>query len=90
MKKISAEELKRRITGPGELALIDVREAGAFSRAHLLFAVSVPLSRLELGFAALVPRRLLCCVMIAAVRQSGLPNVSRGSVICGSRFWMAE
>ena len=56
MKKISAEELKRRITGPGELALIDVREAGAFSRAHLLFAVSVPLSRLELEFAALVPR----------------------------------
>ena len=56
MNKVSAEELKRRITAPGELALIDVREAGAFSRAHLLFSVSVPLSRLELEFAALVPR----------------------------------
>ena len=56
MNKVSAEELKRRITAPEELALIDVREAGAFSRAHLLFAVSVPLSRLELGFAVLVPR----------------------------------
>ena len=56
MNKVSSEELKRRITAPEELALIDVREAGAFSRAHLLFAVSVPLSRLELGFAVLVPR----------------------------------
>ncbi|MDP7221159.1 MAG: rhodanese-like domain-containing protein [Arenicellales bacterium] len=56
MNKVSTEELKRRITAPEELALIDVREAGAFSRAHLLFAVSVPLSRLELGFAVLVPR----------------------------------
>ena len=40
-----------------ELALIDLREELIFSQSHLLFARSVPLSRLELKFARLVPRR---------------------------------
>ena len=40
-----------------ELALIDVREELIFSQNHLLWARSVPLSRLELRFARLVPRR---------------------------------
>src|SRR5579885_1777150 len=41
----------------GELALIDVREELIFSRNHLLWARNVPLSRLELRFARLVPRK---------------------------------
>jgi rhodanese-related sulfurtransferase len=41
----------------GELAILDVREEGAYAQAHLLFAVSLPLSRLELYIADLVPRR---------------------------------
>src|SRR5271170_87035 len=41
----------------GELALIDVREELIFSLNHLLLARSVPLSRFELRFAQLVPRR---------------------------------
>jgi rhodanese-related sulfurtransferase len=47
-----------------ELAIIDVREELIFSRGHLLFARSVPLSRLELSFARLVPRpdtRIVLC-----------------------------
>ncbi len=40
-----------------ELALIDVREELTYSQNHLLWARSVPLSRLELRFARLVPRR---------------------------------
>jgi rhodanese-related sulfurtransferase len=40
-----------------ELAITDVREELVFSRGHLLFARSVPLSRLELKFVPLVPRR---------------------------------
>jgi rhodanese-related sulfurtransferase len=40
-----------------ELALVDVREELIFSQSHLLHARSVPLSRLELKFAAIVPRR---------------------------------
>ena len=40
-----------------ELALVDVREELIFSQRHLLLARSVPLSRFELKFARLVPRR---------------------------------
>src|SRR6516165_236708 len=48
----------------GELALVDVREELIYSQGHLLLARSVPLSRLELKFAALVPRhetRIVLC-----------------------------
>jgi rhodanese-related sulfurtransferase len=41
----------------GELALVDVREELIFSQRHLLLARSIPLSRFELNFAQLVPRR---------------------------------
>src|SRR5579864_3346058 len=41
----------------GELALGDVREELIFSQRHLLLARSIPLSRFELKFAQLVPRR---------------------------------
>jgi rhodanese-related sulfurtransferase len=41
----------------GELALVDVREELVFSQRHLLLARAIPLSRLELKFAQLVPRR---------------------------------
>jgi rhodanese-related sulfurtransferase len=39
-----------------EFAFLDVRGEGAFSRAHPLQAVSLPLSELELHIARLVPR----------------------------------
>lgn len=41
----------------GELALVDVREELTFSQSHLLLARSVPMSRFELNFGRLVPRR---------------------------------
>ncbi len=40
-----------------EVALVDLREELPFSQGHLLWARSTPLSRLELNFARLVPRR---------------------------------
>ena len=40
-----------------ELALIDVREELIYSQSHLLWARCVPLSRLEVKFAGLVPRK---------------------------------
>ena len=52
------------LTDGGELALVDVREELIFSQRHLLWARSVPLSRLELNFARLVPRlstRIVLC-----------------------------
>jgi rhodanese-related sulfurtransferase len=54
---VTAPELKRRLGGGDELALLDVREEGVFAKSHLLFAVPLPLSRLELRLDALVPRR---------------------------------
>ncbi|HVZ53651.1 MAG TPA: rhodanese-like domain-containing protein, partial [Pseudolabrys sp.] len=56
LRPISPATLKAMLTDGGELALIDVREELIYSRNHLLWARSVPLSRLELRFADLVPR----------------------------------
>ncbi|MYE84556.1 MAG: hypothetical protein F4X36_22480 [Gammaproteobacteria bacterium] len=56
MHEISPPELKRLLLGDDEIALLDVREEGAFSEAHLLFAACVPFSRIELLVGDLVPR----------------------------------
>ncbi len=55
---ITAEELYARLLGEGELALLDVREQGAFgAQGHILYASCAPLSRLELRAPRLAPRR---------------------------------
>jgi rhodanese-related sulfurtransferase len=54
---VSARALRDMISDGEELAIVDVREELIFSRNHLLLARSVPLSRFELKFASLVPRR---------------------------------
>jgi rhodanese-related sulfurtransferase len=54
---VNPHDLRDMIRGGGELALVDVREELTFSQSHLLLARSVPLSRLELKFRAMVPRR---------------------------------
>jgi rhodanese-related sulfurtransferase len=54
---VTASELREMLGDGAELALLDVREEGVFSRAHLLTAASVPLSRLEMRLDAIVPRR---------------------------------
>jgi rhodanese-related sulfurtransferase len=57
MRPVGAHDVKAMLSDGEELALIDLREELIFSRNHLLWARSVPLSRLELRFAHLVPRR---------------------------------
>ena len=59
-------ELKTMLNDGGELALLDVREEGVFSKSHLLFAVPCPLSRLEQRIAALVPRKATRIVLCDA------------------------
>jgi len=54
---ISPAALRGMLGDGGEIALIDVREELIFSQNHLLLARSVPLSRFELLFAPLIPRR---------------------------------
>ena len=57
MQPLNPHALKAMLSDGEELALIDLREELIFSQSHLLFARSIPLSRLELKFARLVPRR---------------------------------
>jgi rhodanese-related sulfurtransferase len=56
-RPLSAAAVKAMLGDGKELALIDVREELTYSRNHLLWARSVPLSRLELRFASLVPHK---------------------------------
>ncbi len=66
VKTVAPLALKEMLGDGEELALLDVREEGVFSQAHLLFACSVPLSRLELLMADLVPRRATRTVLCDA------------------------
>lgn len=56
-KSVSPAAVKAMLLDGHELALVDVREELIYSQSHLLWARCIPLSRLELRFAALVPRR---------------------------------
>jgi rhodanese-related sulfurtransferase len=61
---VDARTLKSWLHQPGELALLDVREAGRFGESHLLYAVPLPYSRLEFDIGRLVPRlatRIVLC-----------------------------
>jgi rhodanese-related sulfurtransferase len=57
LRPIAPAAIKAMLGDGQELALVDVREELIFSQNHLLWARNVPLSRLELRFATLVPRK---------------------------------
>jgi cystathionine beta-lyase len=76
MDRISARALKQRIRDGGELALLDLREEGPFSKAHLFHARSMPLSRLELRLADALPRR---GVPIVVMDEAGGGRAERGA-----------
>jgi len=56
LSSVSAHELRRRWRAGEEVALLDVREEGPYSLAHPFFAVSLPLSQIELRILDLIPR----------------------------------
>jgi rhodanese-related sulfurtransferase len=72
MQSLTPEALKAVLLTDAEVALIDVREQGAHSEAHLLFACCIPLSRLELLAADLIPRRDTLVVLISGTPEDGL------------------
>ena len=87
VRPLQPAAVKAMLADGEELALIDLREELIFSQGHLLFARSVPLSRLELKFARLAPRlstRIVLCddadglVECAAeiLQRSGYGNLS--------------
>jgi len=95
---VSAREVKAMLRDGEELALLDVREEGAFGQGHLLFAVNLPLSRLEFRLKALVPRRRARIVLCdgndglaeaaaAKLRRFGYQNVSL--MAGGTEAWKA-
>jgi rhodanese-related sulfurtransferase len=63
---LGAAALRAMLLDGEELALLDVREERIFSESHLLFARSVPLSRLELRVKRLVPRLATRIVLVDA------------------------
>ncbi len=54
--RISPADLKKMIADGRELAILDPREEGVYSKNHLFLAASCPLSRLEMRISDLVPR----------------------------------
>src|SRR5262245_6438068 len=66
---ISAKRVSERLAGTAELALLDVREQGVHYRGHPFYAVSCPLSRLELMVGDLVPRKDVPVVVLDGGRE---------------------
>jgi rhodanese-related sulfurtransferase len=81
MQRRDPRALKAMLADGQELALVDLREELIFSQNHLLFARSAPLSRLELNFARLVPRRstrIVLCDHDDGLVERGADILARG------------
>ncbi|MEC9345063.1 MAG: rhodanese-like domain-containing protein [Pseudomonadota bacterium] len=79
MRRIDAKALHALLRQPGEIALLDVREEGAFSRDHISLAVPMPLSRIEFRMPDLVPRRDTPVVLVdGGPRDKGLAALAAG------------
>jgi rhodanese-related sulfurtransferase len=63
-RTVDAQTLRLMLQNGEELAVLDVREEGVFSQRHILLARCLPLSRLELRVADLVPRRSTRIVLV--------------------------
>lgn len=53
---ITAHQLRHHWASRHEIALLDVREEGPYAEAHPFFALTVPVSEIEVKLPALVPR----------------------------------
>jgi len=52
----SAGEIRQQLLDGQEVALVDVREEAPYATGHPLFAVNIPLSRLEIDVLSRIPR----------------------------------
>ncbi|MEK9777372.1 MAG: rhodanese-like domain-containing protein, partial [Quisquiliibacterium sp.] len=63
-RSITSAAVRELLLADSELALVDVREQGVHYRGHPFFAVPMPLSRLELLVADLLPRKDVRIVLL--------------------------
>ena len=76
---IAPEELHALLLAEEELALLDLREQGAFGERHILYASCLPLSRLELRARRLVPRvsvPIVLCDGGEGLAERGAPKLA--------------
>lgn len=78
LRQVPATQLAAMLRDGDEIALIDVREEGAFERGHPFAAVNVPLSVLELRIGALVPRLETRIVLVDGGSSDVLAQGERG------------
>jgi rhodanese-related sulfurtransferase len=64
MKSVSPQQVKEMFHDKKELALLDVREQGAFAKEHQLLACCVPFSHMELKLGDLVLRHATRIVVV--------------------------
>ena len=64
-----AAGIRQALLDRRELALIDVREEADFATAHPLFAVNLPLSKLELEVRRRIPRFTTHAATLAAAER---------------------
>ena len=97
-KTVDAKSLKAMLNDGAELALLDVREEGEFGVAHMLYAIPLPYSTLEMRLGVLVPRRMTRTVLIdasddvgarAAARMAALGYTDVAVLDGGMRAWDA-
>lgn len=80
-KTVTPRRVKEMLHDKEELALLDVREQGAFAKEHQLLACSVPFGHMELRRGDLVPRHVTRIVVVDEGRLincgfgKGQPNV---------------
>jgi len=63
-KTVTPKQVKKMFCDKGELALLDVREQGAFAEEHQLLACCIPFSHMEFKLGDLVPRRATRIVVV--------------------------
>ena len=78
---IDARTLREWLGDGNEIALVDVRDGGPFSRSHLLVASNLPLSSLEVRAPALLPRRNARIVLMDDEATDGVGLVDRAAAL---------
>lgn len=78
---VDAPTLRAWLSDGEELALVDVRDGGPFSRSHLLVACNIPLAQLELKAPELLPRRDARIVLIDDAPADGQQVAQRAAAL---------